>query len=81
MEKKYIKTAVLFLSIFLNAICLSCDGYLEKPPGVDVTEDTIFSSPIQIDYFVAGTYFMGVKMCIRDSIKSLLSAWIMVMWK
>ena len=61
MEKKYIKTAVLFLSIFLNAICLSCDGYLEKPPGVDVTEDTIFSSPIQIDYFVAGTYFMGVK--------------------
>ena len=42
MEKKYIKTAVLFLSIFLNAICLSCDGYLEKPPGVDVTEDTIF---------------------------------------
>ena len=53
MEKKYIKTAVLFLSIFLNAICLSCDGDLEKPPGEDVTEGPIFSSPIQIEYVVA----------------------------
>lgn len=42
MEKLLYKTAILFLSIFLNTICLSCDQYLEKPPGVDVTEDTIF---------------------------------------
>ncbi|MFR8836910.1 RagB/SusD family nutrient uptake outer membrane protein [Bacteroides nordii] len=61
MEKLLYKTAILLLSIFLNTICLSCDQYLEKPPGVDVTEDTIFSSPVQVDYFVAGTYYMGVK--------------------
>lgn len=60
------KTNILNISIAIFSIIIlitnsSCDDYLEKPPGVDVTEDTIFSSPIQIDYFVAGTYFMGVK--------------------
>lgn len=37
----------------------SCD-YLEKPPGVDVTEETVFSSKEQVEYFVAGTYYYGL---------------------
>ena len=61
MKNLSYKITVVFLGILLSSISLSCDDYLEKPPGVDVTEDTIFSSPVQVDYFVAGTYFMGVK--------------------
>lgn len=41
----------------------SCDdtiNFLDKAPGVDVTEDTIFSSKNQVETFVAGTYYYGV---------------------
>lgn len=60
--KAYIfKIIIVLLSFLLIITNSACDDFLEKPPGVDVTEDTIFSSPIQIDYFVAGTYYLGVK--------------------
>lgn len=39
---------------------MSCSDYLEKAPGVDVTEDTIFSSREQLETFVAGTYYWGL---------------------
>lgn len=61
MKKLTYKIAFLFLAISLSTVYWSCDAYLEKAPGVDVTEDTIFSSAVQVDYFVAGTYFVGVK--------------------
>jgi len=61
MEKYIAKIMIVFIVICILISYSSCDDYLEKPPGVDVTEDTIFSSPTQLDYFVAGTYFMGVK--------------------
>jgi len=35
-------------------------NFLDKPPGVDVTEDTIFSSKSQVDTFIAGMYLDGV---------------------
>ncbi|NEW84186.1 MAG: RagB/SusD family nutrient uptake outer membrane protein [Mariniphaga sp.] len=34
--------------------------YLDKAPGVDVTEDTIFTSGVQVETFVAGTYRYGI---------------------
>jgi hypothetical protein len=34
--------------------------YLEKPPGGDVTEDTIFSSKVELDIFMASIYQMGI---------------------
>lgn len=34
--------------------------FLEKAPGVDVTEDTIFSNKVQVETFVAGTYSYGI---------------------
>jgi hypothetical protein len=34
--------------------------FLEKAPGVDVTEDTIFSSKLEVDKFIAGTYERGL---------------------
>lgn len=49
--------------LFILALIPSCDGitnYLDKAPGVDVTEDTIFSSRTQVETFVAGTYYYGV---------------------
>lgn len=49
---------VLLISIF------SCENkisdFLDKAPGVDVTEDTIFSTKAQIETFVAGTYRYGL---------------------
>ena len=34
--------------------------FLEKAPGVDVTEDTIFSSRSQVEMFLASIYEYGV---------------------
>ena len=45
------------LYIILLVSASSCSDYLEKAPGVDVTEDTIFSSKLQLETFVAGTYY------------------------
>ena len=49
--------------VLVSGITSSCDDitdFLEKPPGVDVTEDTIFSSKNQLETFVAGTYYWNV---------------------
>jgi len=43
----------------ISLILISCE-FLDKPPGVDVTEDTVFSSKEQVEYFVAGTYYYGL---------------------
>ena len=49
---------VLFLAVS------SCDKnlseFLDKAPGVDVTESTIFSSKVQLETFIAGTYRIGI---------------------
>jgi len=34
--------------------------FLDKAPGVDVTEDTIFSTKVQVETFVASTYRLGM---------------------
>jgi hypothetical protein len=34
--------------------------YLDKAPGIDVTEDTVFSSQEQVEMFVAGIYRAGI---------------------
>jgi hypothetical protein len=36
------------------------DEFLEKPPGVDITEDTIFSTKDDIETFLFGTYMYGI---------------------
>ncbi len=55
--KKLIYTAAVALAVMSAT---SCGDYLEKAPGVDVTEDTIFSNVTQVETFVAGTYYWGV---------------------
>ncbi len=59
---KYIKTLIVCALIY--TLLPSCEDmmgdFLEKPPGVDVTEDTIFSSLVQVETFIAGTYRYGI---------------------
>jgi len=53
----------IFLSVLGLSLMYSCDdvtNFLDKAPGVDVTEDTIFSSKNQVETFVATTYYYGV---------------------
>lgn len=52
---------LIYIAAVLAVITVSsCGDYLEKAPGVDVTEDTIFSNETQVETFVAGTYFWGL---------------------
>ncbi len=52
------------LCVVLILSTLSCDKgideFLDKAPGVDITEDIIFSSQVQLDNFVTGTYRIGL---------------------
>ncbi|MVM36700.1 RagB/SusD family nutrient uptake outer membrane protein [Spirosoma sp. HMF3257] len=57
----------LFRAVICGVLCLavsSCDKsiseFLDKAPGVDVTESTIFSSKVQLETFIAGTYRIGL---------------------
>ena len=49
----------LFL-LYLTSCEDMMGDFLEKPPGVDVTEDTIFSSQINAERFLMGIYREGV---------------------
>ncbi|MFD2934745.1 RagB/SusD family nutrient uptake outer membrane protein [Spirosoma flavum] len=56
-----------FRAILCGVLCLAvsaCDKpiseFLDKAPGVDVTESTIFSSRPQLETFIAGTYRIGL---------------------
>jgi hypothetical protein len=55
--KTYIIYIILPLCFFS---CEDITGFLEKPPGVDVTEETVFSSKEEVEKFVAGAYYYGI---------------------
>lgn len=55
--KKYL---ILLCGLWAAVSLSSCNDFLEKPPGVDVTEDTIFSNVNQVETFVAGTYQIAI---------------------
>lgn len=54
----------IFCLIFIYAMSTSCEKefgtFLAKAPGIDVTEDTIFSSKTNIETFVASAYYWGM---------------------
>ena len=59
------KNLIIIISIcIIYAMTSSCEkmmgGFLDKPPGVDVTEDTIFSNRTQVETFVASIYQYGM---------------------
>lgn len=61
MENRII-IKVLLAFMVISAYFTSCgvDDFLDKPPGVDVTEDTIFSTKKDIETFLFGTYSYGM---------------------
>ncbi len=64
---KTLKHLILSIGICIAAIQMftSCEemfgDYLDKPPGVDVTEDTIFSTRINAETFLTSIYAAGVE--------------------
>jgi hypothetical protein len=57
-------TILIILSIIFTFTIASCEDmmghYLDKAPGVDVSEDTIFSSTVQCETFLASIYEYGI---------------------
>lgn len=61
MKNLIVIVSVCFLFITLISSCeRGLNDFLDKAPGVDVTEDTIFSSKSQLETFIAGTYLDGM---------------------
>lgn len=59
------RTIIKILFVFTVIVSISfgscnIDEFLEKPPGGDVTEDTIFSTKRDIETFLYGTYTYGM---------------------
>lgn len=54
------KNSTIYLLIFLAMIFTSCKkDFLDKAPGVDVSEDLIFSSKTEVEKEIAGLYLEG----------------------
>lgn len=49
-------TSKLLYGLTLAFTLFSCEDFLEKPPSIDVTEETIFSTVNQTETFVANMY-------------------------
>ena len=58
--KNYIYLIVPILVVLFIACVEEFTEFLEKPPGVDVTEDVLFSSRVQLDTYIASTYRFGI---------------------
>lgn len=58
--KQLVSPLLILLVLVLPVAVVSCEdmmgNYLEKPPGGDVTEDTIFSSRTQVETFLTSIY-------------------------
>ncbi len=52
--------SLLIIALTLSSCEDMMGDFLEKPPGVDVTEDTIFSSKTQAETFLASIYQYGI---------------------
>ena len=66
-KHKHVKNIALYIAVFTFLILpsfYSCEGlmgdFLDKAPGIDVTEDTIFSSVTQVETFLASIYQYGI---------------------
>ncbi len=54
------KIAICILLITAVSCDKGIDEFLDKAPGIDITEDVIFSSKTELLSFVAGIYFDGI---------------------
>ncbi len=59
--RKIINLVVLSILVLSVASCdRGIDEFLDKAPGIDITEDIVFSSKTELLSFVAGIYFEGI---------------------
>lgn len=55
------KIRIVCILVILGTLSFSCKkNFLDKAPGVDVTENTIFSSPSQLETYIASMYRHGI---------------------
>lgn len=59
-SRTIIKVLLVFAIVSTSLWSCGLDEFLDKPPGVDVTEDTIFSTKRDIESFLYGTYMYGM---------------------
>lgn len=59
-NRTIIKLLLVFMIVSVSIGSCSLDEFLEKPPGVDITEDTIFSTKKDVETFLYGTYMWGL---------------------
>lgn len=63
MKNRFLIKILLLLTVICTSVS-SCvkgfDEFLDKPPGVDVTRDTIFSTKKDFETFLFGTYMYGL---------------------
>ena len=58
MKKYFLK---LFIIVIAISSSLSCrKDFLDKAPGVDIDENVVFSSKIQLEQFIANVYRIGI---------------------
>jgi len=54
---------IIFICSILYVLTTSCEemfgDFLEKAPGVDITQDTLFSSKTYVEKYIAATYYYG----------------------
>lgn len=60
MKTKFKIGALSALMLFASSCDRGIDEFLDKAPGVDITEDVIFSSKRELLSFIAGIYFEGI---------------------
>jgi starch-binding outer membrane protein, SusD/RagB family len=58
MTKNILRLFIFALAIFFAPSCKK--DFLDKAPGVDIDEDFVFSSKVQLDQFIANIYRNGI---------------------
>lgn len=57
---KIITCLIIYVCITHTACDKGFSDFLDKPPGIDITEDTIFSSQKNIETFLFSSYSLGI---------------------
>jgi hypothetical protein len=61
LMKNIIINVIIILTLSFLASCEKMMGtYLDKAPGIDVTEDTVFSSKVQVETYMTTMYRYGI---------------------
>jgi len=60
MKKYFQIISAVFISTLLLFSCKKIENYLDKPPGVDINENVVFSAKIETEKYVSTLYQFGM---------------------